>query len=70
MKKSIILSIALAGALFGASINIKEAPNSYDRVNPSFDKDVVLSYHSSVADVKKSVVNIATKTKIKAGNRL
>ena len=68
MKKSIILSIALAGALFGASIDIKEAPSSYDRVNPSFDKDVVLSYHSSVADVKKSVVNIATKTKIKAGN--
>nr|WP_314167568.1 DegQ family serine endoprotease [uncultured Campylobacter sp.] len=68
MKKSIILSIALAGALFGASIDIKEAPSSYDRVNPSFDKDVVLSYHSSVADVKKSVVNIATKTKIKMTN--
>ena len=68
MKKSIVLSIALAGALFGASIDIKEAPSNYERVNPGFNQDVVLSYHSSVADVKKSVVNIATKTKIKAGN--
>ena len=68
MKKSIILSIALAGALFGASIDIKEASSNYERVNPGFDKDVVLSYHSSVAEVKKSVVNIATKTKIKTAN--
>ena len=68
MKKSIIISIALAGALFGANIDIKEAPSNYERVNPGFNQDVVLSYHSSLADVKKSVVNIATKTKIKAGN--
>ena len=68
MKKSIIISIALAGALLGASIDIKEAPSNYERVNPGFNQDVVLSYHSSLADVKKSVVNIATKTKIKAGN--
>ena len=68
MKKSIIISIALAGALFGASIDIKEAPSNYERVNPGFNQDVVLSYHSSLVDVKKSVVNIATKTKIKAGN--
>ena len=68
MKKTILLSLALAGSLFAANIDISEAPARFDRVNPEFDKNVVLSYNSSISEAKKSVVNIATKTKRKIEN--
>ncbi|MDA3042935.1 MULTISPECIES: DegQ family serine endoprotease [unclassified Campylobacter] len=68
MKKTILLSLALSASLFGANIDISEAGAKFDRVNPEFSKDVVLSYHSSIAEAKKSVVNISTKSKHKVAN--
>lgn len=64
MRKSILLSTFVASVLFSANINFKDADNSYKRVNPEFSDNVVLSYHSSVSNAKKSVVNISTKKNI------
>lgn len=58
----------VASALFGTNIDFKDA-GGFTRENPIFDKDIVLSYHSSIADAKKSVVNIATTKTIKSNMR-
>ena len=63
--KKIYLFVFVCVSLFGAKIEFQSADNNYTRINPGFDKNVVLSYHSSIADTKKSVVNISTTKTIK-----
>ncbi|TKX31780.1 serine protease HtrA [Campylobacter estrildidarum] len=65
--KKIVLSIGLASALFAASVNFNESNTSANRVNPA-DGGVILSYHDSIKDVKKSVVNISTSKTIAQAN--
>ncbi|MBZ7963904.1 serine protease HtrA [Campylobacter sp. 2457A] len=65
--KKIFLSIGLASALFAASINFNESTSSANRVNPA-DGGVILSYHDSIKDAKKSVVNISTSKTITRTN--
>ena len=60
MKKIMILSLATSCAIFATSINFNEPAEDFTRVNPEFNKNIVLSYNSSIADAKKSVVNIST----------
>lgn len=60
MKKITVLSLATSCAIFAASINFNEPAEDFTRINPEFNKTVVLSYNSSIADAKKSVVNIST----------
>lgn len=64
MKKIILLSSISASLLLAASINFSEANSSPNRVSPS-KNDVILSFHSSIENAKKSVVNISTSKKIK-----
>lgn len=70
MKKSILFSAFLASVLLGANIDFNEADKTTKRVNPEFDTDIILSYHSSIIDAKKSVVNIATTKTIKGNNQI
>ena len=63
--KKIYLSVFACVSLFGAKIEFESVDNNYTRINPGFDKNVVLSYHSSIADTKKSVVNISTTKTIR-----
>ncbi|MBZ7935432.1 MULTISPECIES: serine protease HtrA [Campylobacter] len=65
--KKIFLSIGLASALFATSINFNESTSSANRVNPA-DGGVILSYHDSIKDAKKSVVNISTSKTITRTN--
>lgn len=65
MKKIILISTITAVSLFAAAIKFNEADNSFKRVNPEFDTDVVLSYHSSINEAKKSIVNISTSKTVK-----
>jgi peptidase S1C, Do len=60
MKKILALSLAATCSIYAASINFQEIDGDFKRVNPEFDKNVVLSYNSSIAEAKKSVVNIST----------
>ncbi|MBR8462716.1 Do family serine endopeptidase [Campylobacter sp. faydin G-140] len=61
MKKMVLLSVAVASCIFAANINFLEADSDITRISPlQNDKNVILSYHSSIADAKKSVVNIST----------
>lgn len=60
MKKILALSLAAICSIYAAGINFQEADGDFKRVNPEFDKNVVLSYNSSIAEAKKSVVNIST----------
>ncbi|MBZ7941664.1 DegQ family serine endoprotease [Campylobacter molothri] len=65
--KKIFLSIGLASVLFAANINFNESTSSANRVNPA-DGGVILSYHDSIKDAKKSVVNISTSKTITRAN--
>lgn len=65
--KKIFLSLSLAGALFAASINFNESTTTVNRVNPAAG-NAVLSYHDSIKDAKKSVVNISTSKTITRAN--
>ncbi|MGH2304919.1 serine protease HtrA [Campylobacter taeniopygiae] len=65
--KKIFLSIGLASALFATSINFNESTSLANRVNPA-DGGVILSYHDSIKDAKKSVVNISTSKTITRAN--
>ena len=47
MKKTLILSAVAALMLQAASINFKEASKDFQRVMPSGDKNVVLSFYDS-----------------------
>lgn len=62
--KKILFSSLLATCLFGASINFKEMPNNIQRNDASISQNSILSYHNSIKDVKKSVVNISTSKTI------
>jgi len=65
--KKFYLSIFAASALIAANIDFEHANGNFERVNPEFGKDsVVLSYHSSINEAKKSVVNISTSRTIKS----
>ncbi|HEG3156624.1 TPA: serine protease HtrA, partial [Campylobacter jejuni] len=66
--KKIFLSLSLASALFAASINFNESTTTANRVNPAAG-NAVLSYHDSIKDAKKSVVNISTSKTITRANR-
>ena len=61
MKKVMLISVVAAGLLFAADINFNEANSDITRISPvQNDKNVILSYHSSISEAKKSVVNIST----------
>lgn len=66
--KKIFLSLSLASALFATSINFNESTATINRVNPTTGNGV-LSYHDSIKDAKKSVVNISTSKTITRANR-
>ncbi|MDR1285500.1 MAG: Do family serine endopeptidase [Campylobacteraceae bacterium] len=70
MKKFLLLSFfaAILSHVCAESINIIQAPNITQRVSP-IKEGAILSYHDSVANAKKSVVNIATKSTITVNNR-
>jgi serine protease Do len=64
--KKFLLSLFLAAILsyaYAESINIIQAPDVIQRVSPT-QENSILSYHSSVANAKKSVVNIATTSTV------
>ncbi|MGG7073040.1 Do family serine endopeptidase [Campylobacter sp. 9BO] len=62
MKKIIYSSIFLSTMLVAASVNIEEANSNISRVSPlqNGNDNAILSYHNSIADAKKTVVNIST----------
>ncbi|MGH1600103.1 Do family serine endopeptidase [Campylobacter majalis] len=65
MKKLTLISLISASVLFANNIIIEEAPSQTTRVSPFENKDdTILSYHSSIAKAKQSVVNISTTKKI------
>lgn len=64
MKKITLISLLASSFLIAGTIDIKEAKSSPIREYPS-DKNLVLSYHDSIKEAKKSVVNISTTTEIK-----
>ncbi|MCI6989662.1 MAG: DegQ family serine endoprotease [Campylobacter sp.] len=68
MKKTVLISLALATSLFAAKIDFQLAEQDIQRYNPELNDKTILSYHSSVEDAKKSVVNIATTKTIKIAN--
>lgn len=67
MKKVILISSLVASLAFAQSIDFKEAKSNPDRVAPS-ENDVILSFHSSIKDVKKSVVNISSSKNVSQNN--
>ncbi len=67
MKKITLLSTLTASLLIAGNISFKEANPNPARTSPS-QKNSILSYHSSIENAKKSVVNIST-TKILKSNR-
>ncbi len=69
MKKLIILSTISASLLLAGNINIAQADKNPDRAYPS-KEDMVLSFHSSIAKAKKSVVNISTTKQIKRSRQM
>ena len=69
MKKTILLSVIAATLLSAGSITFQEADANPKRVAPS-SNDVVLSYHNSIKDAKKSVVNISTTKVVKQSRQL
>lgn len=65
MKKIFLFSVVTACILNAANIDFKTAKSDAKRINPANDTNVILSFNSSVKDVKHSVVNISTKKTIK-----
>ena len=66
MKKILLSSALIASLALAGSINFNEAPSKFDRVNPAFNGDVVLSFNSSLSEANKSVVNISTTKTLKS----
>ncbi|MDR0579105.1 MAG: Do family serine endopeptidase [Campylobacteraceae bacterium] len=69
--KKFLLSLFLTTILsyvYAESINIIQAPDATKRISPA-QTDAILSYHSSVANAKKSVVNIATTSTVTVSNK-
>jgi serine protease Do len=69
MKKTLLLLMLSNIWLCATAINIAQAPNVTQRVAPSNDS-VILSYHDSIKNAKKSVVNIATTSTATVNNQL
>ena len=69
MKKIILISGITAIALFAGNINITDMSDNPLRINPS-NKNTILSYHDSIKEVKKSVVNISTSKTLNQNNQL
>lgn len=68
MKKSILFCIVLATSLFATKIDFEFAPEDVQRVDAASKQNEILSYHSSIADAKKAVVNISTTKTITRQN--
>ncbi|WP_205437129.1 Do family serine endopeptidase [Helicobacter suis] len=60
------LSTALAVALGAATINIQNMPPVQKRVGADSGNSTIYSYHDSVKEATKAVVNISTQKKIKS----
>ncbi|MDR1614438.1 MAG: Do family serine endopeptidase [Campylobacteraceae bacterium] len=69
MKKTLPFLILSSIWLCAAAIDIAQAPNITQRVAPS-NESVILSYHNSIKNAKKSVVNIATTSTTTVNNQL
>lgn len=69
MKKIILVSSLVASLMFAQSIDFKEAKSNPNRVAPS-ENDVILSFHDSIKDVKKSVVNISSSKNVTQDSRI
>ena len=67
LKKIMSLSL-LASCLLAANIELKELTGDVKRIDPSADKNAVLSYHEAIKDVKKAVVNISTTKTVERAN--
>lgn len=65
MKKMIFISTLTTLSLFASNINIANMEDNPERQTPP-KGNIILSYHSAIANVKKSVVNISTTKKIAA----
>ncbi|AJD01741.1 periplasmic serine protease DO; heat shock protein HtrA [Campylobacter lari] len=68
MKKTLVLSVALATTLFGTSIDFKQADNNTQRSLPTDNQNTILSYHDSIQKVKSSVVNISTSKTVQSNS--
>lgn len=70
MKKILYSSVLLSTLLFSANIEFDEASSNIKRVSPLQDTDenLILSYHNSIAQAKRSVVNISTTRTAKVGS--
>ncbi|MDR0407335.1 MAG: Do family serine endopeptidase [Campylobacteraceae bacterium] len=70
MKKFLLWSFfaAILSHVYAESIDIIQAPDITQRVSPA-KGNTILSYHDSVANAKKSVVNIATTSTVTVNNR-
>ncbi|MCV3457122.1 DegQ family serine endoprotease [Campylobacter sp. CNRCH_2016_0050h] len=68
MKKTMILSLALATSLFSASIDFKQADDNVKRTLPTDNQNTILSYHDSIQKVKNSVVNISTSKTVQSSS--
>ncbi len=67
MNKITLISLITSSLLLATNIDIKEAKSMPQREDAS-QKNVILSYHNSIKDAKKSVVNIATTTDVKVSD--
>ncbi|MDR0762862.1 MAG: Do family serine endopeptidase [Campylobacteraceae bacterium] len=69
MKKILLFLLLNTVWLCAATIDIVQAPNITQRTIPTND-NVILSYHDSVKNAKKSVVNVATTSTKNVNNQL
>ncbi|AQW87704.1 periplasmic heat shock serine protease HtrA, Do family [Campylobacter pinnipediorum subsp. caledonicus] len=66
MKKIAIISIFAASLLYSNGITFNEADSNIKRISPiENSENTILSYHDSIANAKKSVVNISTTKTIR-----
>ncbi|WP_104748068.1 Do family serine endopeptidase [Helicobacter cetorum] len=65
MKKAFFISLALALNLNAHNIEIQDMPKVKERVSVPSKDDTIYSYHDSIKDSIKAVVNISTEKKIK-----
>jgi serine protease Do len=70
IMRKILLFLSLNTVwLCAAAIDIAQAPNITQRTTPTNDS-VILSYHNSIKNAKKSVVNVATTSTTNVNNQL
>ncbi|MBT0816061.1 DegQ family serine endoprotease [Campylobacter lari] len=68
MKKTLVLSLALATTIFSASIDFKQTDDNVKRSLPTDNQNTILSYHNSIQKVKNSVVNISTSKTVQSNS--